>query len=161
MYFWRIENLKRDMTARPLTDREQLPYLIAFVVLSAALSSLPVHSNNVWDVSSTAFTIILAFVGTVYLYRQNHGRKGEHFVQRYLAIGFVVGVRLIVAFLLLAIPIYIAFDIAGLLADETTWAEFLLFCFIEVIVYQRIAHHIRDVAAATARPGAGPAVELP
>lgn len=50
MYFWRIAELKRDSVARPLTEREQLPYLLAFAIFSSACLYLPIDPSNVWDV---------------------------------------------------------------------------------------------------------------
>ncbi len=49
MYFWRIEKLKAAMAARPLSEREVLPYLIASIALSTAVLYLPQTSQNVWD----------------------------------------------------------------------------------------------------------------
>lgn len=33
-------------------------------------------------------------------------------------------------------------------ADETTWYEFLYFAIAELLLYERIGHHIADVATA-------------
>ena len=49
MYFWRIEQLKDQLIARPLSDREALPYLLVFVGLTAALGFIPGEGLNVWD----------------------------------------------------------------------------------------------------------------
>lgn len=38
MYFWRVEELKTEMAARPLSEREALPYLVVFVALSTAVA---------------------------------------------------------------------------------------------------------------------------
>jgi len=94
MYFWRIENLKSEMATRPLSDREVLPYLVVFAVLSASVVSFPQTVFNTWDGLSAALSIFLAFVGTIYIYLQNGGNQGQHFLQRYLLIGWVVALRL-------------------------------------------------------------------
>ena len=73
MYFWRIEKLKTQMAARPLSEREALPYLVVFVGLSAAVSYIPQTMSNVWDGLGAACSIALALVGTIYIYRQNGG----------------------------------------------------------------------------------------
>ena len=84
MYFWRIEQLKTEMAARPLSEREALPYLVVFVALSSAVAYIPQTTQNLWDGVGTVWSVLLAVVGTIYIYRQNGGAGGQHFLQRYL-----------------------------------------------------------------------------
>lgn len=49
MRFWRIERLKAEMRAQPLSERESLPYLVAYVALFTLGSGLPIPSFNVLD----------------------------------------------------------------------------------------------------------------
>src|SRR4029450_13758644 len=103
MYFWRIERLKAQMATRPLSEREALPYLIVFVGLSAAVVYIPQTMSNVWDGLGAAWSVALAVVATIYIYRQNGGADGQHFLQRYFAIGWVVGIRWLVILVLATI----------------------------------------------------------
>ena len=79
MYFWRIEKLKSEMAARPLSERDALPYLVVFVGLTAAVSFVPATMTNVWDGLGAAWSVLLAVIGTLYIYRQNGGAGGQHF----------------------------------------------------------------------------------
>jgi hypothetical protein len=106
MYFWRLEKLKTEMAARPLSEREALPYLVVFVALSSAVAYIPQTSHNLWDGFGAVWSVLLAAVGTVYIYRQNGGAAGQHFLQRYFAVGWVVFIRWLAVLILVAVPFY-------------------------------------------------------
>jgi hypothetical protein len=153
MYFWRIEQLKTEMAARPLTDREALPYLLWNVTLTTAVSCFPSTTFNVWDGVSAAFSVALVVLGTIYIFRQNGASKGQHFLQRYFAIGWVVGLRWIVALVIAGVPLFLGLESMGMLSEETSWHIFLFFTVAEVILYWRIGFHVRDLARRTAGGG--------
>ncbi len=149
MYFWRIEKLKAEMAARPLSEREALPYLVVFVALSAAVSCIPTTSSNVWDGLGAAWSIMLAVVGTIYIYRQNGGAGGQHFLQRYFAVGWVVAIRWLVVIMLALAAFYVALAVLGVEKEHTEWYDFLFFAIAEAVVYWRIGHHVGDLAQRT------------
>lgn len=60
MYFWRIEKLKSKLTARPLTDREILPYLLIFMGATSLVPIFPVESMSFWDYVGVTWTLLLA-----------------------------------------------------------------------------------------------------
>lgn len=145
MYFWRIEELKARLAHGPLSEREVLPYLVLFAAIAYVAPFFPAESMNVWDYLGASWAAALAVGGTLYAFRRNGGRAGANFVQHYLAIGWVVGVRWVV-FLAALFVVYL------FLVDppqETTWHEALFFCIAELILWERIAHHIGDLAATT------------
>ena len=81
MYFWRIGNLKTELAARPLSEREALPYLVASMVVLTAATYIPQAEYTLWDYLTAAWSISLAAVGTIYIYRENGGARGRHFLQ--------------------------------------------------------------------------------
>lgn len=149
MYFWRIENLKAEMATRPLSEREALPYLVVFVGLFAVVGYIPQTVSNVWDGLGAGWSVTLAIVGTIYIYHQNGGPDGQHFLQRYFAIGWVVTIRWLVILVLAAVAFFIALTMLGIEAAETTWYEFLFLAVVEAVVYWRIGYHVRDLASRT------------
>ena len=144
MYFWRIEKLKTQMAARPLSERETLPYLVGFTALSSAM--LPQTTHNLWDSLGTVWSVLLAVVGTIYIFRQNGGAGGQYFLQRYFVIGWVVGIRWFVIIMLVAIAFYITLMVMGADTESTNWYDFILFAVAEVVVYWRVGSHVRDLA---------------
>lgn len=146
MHFWRIEKLKQAMAERPLSERETLPYLVVYCALSSAVISIPQEMGNGWDVAGAAWSVLLAVLGTIHIYRQNGGGAGQHFLQRYFAIGWVVAIR----WLVIGIGCLAAFYLPlGLFAPEvaaTRWYDFAFLAALEAAVYWRIGHHVRDLA---------------
>jgi hypothetical protein len=159
MYVWRIEKLKAEMADRPLTDREVLPYLIAWAVLMEvviALTTFLPSSVNVWDGLDAARGLLLTVLGTLYVFWQNGGSRGEYFLQRYFAVGWVVGVRWIAVFLLAMLVFYVALEALGSGSEDSTeWYDFVLLTAAEAGFYWRFGHHVQDLAkrsAAVASP---------
>jgi hypothetical protein len=150
MYFWRIEDLKKDLIAKPLTDREVLPYLLIFVGITALIPIFPVESMNLWDYAATTWTLLLAVAGTLYAYQCNGAAAGTHFVQRYLSIGWVVAVRWTAVVMAAFVVLLFLVDTSG---DATTPTVALFWMIAEVVLYERMGHHIRLVATAALRSG--------
>ena len=145
MYFWSIQRLKKKLAARPLTAREELPYVLAFFTLWTinAYSSVLFPQSaiaNIWDRLSAGWSIALGIAGTIYIYRRNGGGEGEHFLQRFVVIGWVVTVRWFVWVMPVLLFYYAV--LADLEDDQATWHEFVLFGVCEAILYWRTGHHV-------------------
>jgi hypothetical protein len=150
MYFWRIENLKAQLASRPLSDREVLPYFAIFLGVTSAAWFMPLVEPNLWDHLLTAVGVLLAVPGTVWIYRRNGGAVGQHFLQRYLAVGWVVGIRWLVVVLPSLMLYFAVLDLLDVEAVATTWHDFILFSIALLLLYWRIGHHIADIAARSA-----------
>src|SRR5438046_1702325 len=117
MHFWRIAELKTKLKVRPLTDREALPYLLAYMVLTAAATMFPAETMNTWDYVIAVAVLLLTVAGTVYTYRCNGGANGTHFLQRYFAICWVIAVR----WAAVVIPLFVMFMFIVGAPEYTTW----------------------------------------
>ncbi len=149
MRFFRIEQLKAEMRAQPLSERESLPYLVLYVAFFTLASGLPVLEFNLFDGLDTLLSVVIAVVGTILIYRQNGGINGQFFLQRYFAIGFVVSLRCLVVIGVAMLFLVIVLDSLGMLIEETTWYDLILVVAAELLLYWRIAHHVRDLASKT------------
>jgi len=148
MYFWRIEKLKTSMAAAPLTEREVLPYLVASIIAIYIALGLTQHTpiTSFWDDISSFCEMLFAVIGTIYIYRKNNGKNGQHFLQRYIAINWVVSVRMFVGAL---ITYYILQEILSAVyvnEENSALIDFIYFFIINVILYWRIGHHVHDLA---------------
>jgi hypothetical protein len=112
--------------------------------------SLPSESTNRWDTIGAIWSIALAIGGTMLAYQRNGSAHGRDFLQRWLLIGWVVGVRCIAASLIVIIPLYSVLIAMDQFSEVTTWYEFLILAVIELVYYERLAHHIGDVAQRSA-----------
>ena len=145
MYFIRYQPLKEKLKSRTLSDREALPYLIAFAGLAAAVYLFPsTDGSNVWDWIGGGISVVLAVAGVIYAYLCNGGKQGFDLIQKYVVIGWVVAVRCILIFIPCAIVLYILGELLGVVTVETNWYDTIILVLFEVILYQRIGRHIRD-----------------
>lgn len=149
MRFWRIEQLKAEMRAQPLSERESLPYLVLYVALFTLVSGLPNPDFNLFDAFESLLSVIIAIVGTILIYQQNGGINGQFFLQRYFAIGFVVALRCLVVLVAAMLALIVVLDSLGMLEDDTTWYDLIIIVVAEMLLYWRIAHHVRDLAEST------------
>jgi hypothetical protein len=157
MYFFKYHPLKEILKNRELTDRQALPYIFVFMGLTAFFMSFPLLDEmNGWDYLSGFLSVILSIAGVYYAYLQNGGAEGYDFIQKYIVLGWVVSVRV----LLISIPIFfVAFltgDFLGLVEDTSTAYDVIILAAFEVILYQRIGRHIRDTKTITSEPFAPP-----
>src|SRR5258706_5406001 len=153
MYFWRIKDLKAKLQERPLTEREVLPYLLVYLVLTAATTVFPMETMNSWDYVIATGVLVLTVAGTVYTYQCNGGANGSHFLQRYFAIGWVVAVR----WAAVVVPLFIVLTAILGIPKDTNWHIALYFAIVGALFYQRLGHHIREVAVPILR--SNPTVE--
>jgi hypothetical protein len=152
VYFWRIDALKTQLLQGPLSDRQVLPYLVLYCALTAAVGLIPIGAMNAWDFLDGSWSVLLAVIGTIYIYRQNGGGTGQHLLQRYLAIGWVVGVRWVAAMLAVFVVYFGSVEVFGELSEATTWQESLMLAAAETVLYWRIGHHVFQVAHPEAWP---------
>lgn len=137
------------MAIRPLSESETLPYLVVYVTWTTVFSFVPDTFSNIWDILSATFSAFLTVVETIYIYRQNGGAEEQYFLQRYFAIGWVVTLRWILLVTVSTVIFFTLLELANVSSEETTWYEFLFVSIFEIIIYQRIGHHVRDVARRT------------
>ena len=152
LLFWRIEALKAELAAGPQSDRQVLPYLILSSVLLAAVGLVPLTDINKWDVVGGCWSALLAVMGTLYVYRQNGAEHGQQLLARYLAIGWVVGIRCLAVVLLLTVVIIGVWELLSEVPETTTWQACLLIAVVETAFYWRVGHHIAEVASTPLGP---------
>jgi membrane protease YdiL (CAAX protease family) len=151
MYFLRYQPLKEKLRTRTLSDREALPYLIAYSAFYSVFWLIPgIENPTSWDYLSAGASVVLAILAVIYFYIKNGKSEGFDLVLKFLTIGWIVGVRFVLAMLLvlglmlLVLPI-IDTETDFLFGEESTgWLDSLVIAVIEIIFYQRIGHHIAD-----------------
>jgi hypothetical protein len=149
MYFIKYQPLKDQLRSRSVTDREALPYLVAFSALTAFVCGIPlVDGFNRWDAISTFVSVMLAIGGIIYAYHQNGGPAGNDLIQKYVVLGWVVSFRFILGAIPAIVAVMIVGDLMGLLSWDSTGPFDVACTFVfEAILYQRIGRHIRDTSS--------------
>ena len=145
MYFWSINDLVRTLGDRDLRDDESFPYFFIYVVLMTLATSVPEIGWNTWDTVAATGTVILTAAGVLYCYRANGGSAGTAFLSRFMAISWVMMIRLLVLFLAVFFAAAIVATVLGESTEEASWWDTLLVFGMEVLTYTLVAKHLRRV----------------
>ena len=144
MYFWRIEKLKKDLLKKPLSESESFKYLFANLVLYS-LAMIPFLENNIWDVYSAIIMTLITAIGVYYVYKCNKGASGSNFLQKYLSIGWVVGIRWIVLVMLpIMIVYFVTVEIYAGIPESTTLSDVLFLNSLYITYFWLLGKHIKD-----------------
>ena len=87
-------------------------------------------------------SVIIVIGGTYYVYVQNGGREGFNLIQKYLVLGWVVGIRFTLALIPVAIVYFVVLEKLGYLDSKVFHVLFSTIS--QFIFFQRLGRHIRD-----------------
>jgi hypothetical protein len=171
MFFWRIDALKAQLRDGPLPQAAAFAYVfVGFFVMNAffgipGLWNAETSPTTPWAWATYVVTLALFAAGTYTAYRVNGGPQGVDFAARYLALGWVLSIRLFVLvfvpLLLLALVVFVVMALAQGDAASTTGASEDLApdWLIELVImawlaffYWRLVRHFQDVATRPAAP---------
>ena len=153
MEFFRLKRLNATLVHGPLPARDTAQYLAAQGALWSLLV-VPSPADAPADWTLFAYPA-LSLLGVYYCYRRHGGAVGERFAERYLAIGWVVGLRVAATLLLLAIVGLVSLIAArgfdGSVLDDPTIALAIDVGTLVVIavVYWRMGVHLATVHQAS------------
>jgi multisubunit Na+/H+ antiporter MnhF subunit len=155
VYFWNVERLRADLRERPVPPVEVVRYAAAILVTWGATSFMPVADTEfrVGDGILLALTVLVTVVGLWTAYRANGGPHGIDLAGRFLALGWVIGLRLMVlclALLVIMVVIVLVLAFRGQeLSDRSielsAWTMVLV---VEIVFYWRLTHHLALVRGA-------------
>lgn len=139
--------MKDEIRERGMADDDVISYVVVRMGAGAVAAWLPSTFPEPWNWVLYGWELMLALVGTAYLYQSNRGRMGQLFLQRYFSVGWVVGIRWLVA-----TGLGWAFLAAGLRAMTPltevqrtgVWVGYLAGA--ELVFYARVARHLRDLS---------------
>lgn len=147
MYFWNIKKLKSELAEKSLTEHESLKYLVVNLFLFSIWAVIPQPAANRWDIILGIITVAITMFGTIYMYRCNKGAHGINFLQKYLSLSWVYGIRWTV---LTFIPVLIVYWIIVMMFmdtfEQTTWHSTAVFSLLFAQYYYRLGKHVADVA---------------
>ncbi len=155
MYIWKINNLNKELIAGDLPEHESFKYLMASTVLYS-LAMIQYINPNRFDTLTGIVAGFVAILGLLFIYKCNGGKNGRHIVVRYMAISWVVFIRM---FVLLMLPtMFIVFTLQemfmGGVPDESTVIDLVYLTFLEITYVFWVAKHINRVAIESNSPSA-------
>ena len=151
MYFWNIEQLKIDLQMAKVTERSTLHYLIAHFIIYG-IAAIPLQHANQLDIISALLMLLVSLLGINYAYHCNGGDSGKQFLTKYMALSWVVTIRMMV----MVAPVLLLLDaISKLMSDwhigvplahshPTHLSDVLLMTSLAAVFFWRIAVHIGD-----------------
>lgn len=160
MYIWKIDSLIRDLQNDSLEQKERANYLIAWVTVTAFVLETsylfePLSATYL-QLGSSAAVVLITAAGTYYCYQVNRRADDWEFLARFISIGWVVGIRLGVFFLI----VYTIYAIAGyvILGDDfdeyltpSSSVEILITPVLSVLFYVFVAGYIKKTAAGSGK----------
>ena len=163
MYYWEIEELKKDLIEGNLTERDRVNYSFIYLLLvSFSLFIGGVYPGfdtdglfTPWGIASGLVSFLIILVGFCIAFKVNGGSNGRDFLERYFSIFIVASMR----FTLLIIVIYKAWFLgrrymysAPESAEPSFWGlfhngpyAFLFVSLLMMVLCWRVCKHIRDV----------------
>ena len=155
MYFWRIGRLKQELQAGVVGPRAAFSYLLATLLLYTVTGGIP----GLWNDESipselmnwTGFLagVVLVCVGTYASYISNGGARGIDFLARYLSLGWVLLIRVMVLAAVVSLCIFVLLDQLALphATQWQAWSNLLIAIGLLVLYYWRLAVHMKQVAS--------------
>lgn len=157
MFFWNVSALKQQLAAGALAPRAALKYVLAFMIAVSVIVefgmryALPATAMD--NVAAFANLIIIIF-GTLLVYSANGGDAGMDFLGRYVALSWVLGVRVFVGLIALMAAAVAYFEVTAPGSTDGPGPIDTVNAIIAVlangVLYWRLAVHIRQVAFAAA-----------
>jgi hypothetical protein len=144
-----------ELRERPVPPVEVVKYSTAILVAWTATSFVPVADEEfrVADGILLVLTLLVTVVGLWAAYRANGGQQGTDLAGRFLAIGWVVGLRLMVLLLAFLVFVFVVVLVLAFREQELSdrsmelggWVAALL---AEIVFYWRLTHHLASVRGA-------------
>ena len=145
MYFWKINNLKKDLIEKPLSEGEQFKYFLGGIVaISSIIAMTAFIENNIWDKYFVLVGCIIKIIGTVYIYKMNGGSEGKYILQRIFSLSWVMGIRWMVLLVLPTTAVF--FTLLGGIPGKTALYDVVVFNFIYLIYFWLLGRHIKEVS---------------
>jgi len=159
MYFWKINELKKQIMEQGLSEAQVFYYILLFVGFSIVgvelVGYFPYEAPNGWSYLQSGLNFIIPIAGTIAAYHVNGGANGKTFAAKYFSISFVVLIRFLVYLIPFMVVLFIYYGISidwsSLEDDEalqTEWFEVVLLAVWSAALYGAVVKHIRDVAKA-------------
>ena len=157
MRFFSLSKVKNDISSGALGEQETFKYMIAWFIVFC-LASFPASPEGA-SAASYVFWLVSSVVniwGIKKSYAANGGARGSNFIGRFLALGWVLGIRglivFIPAFVLLCVLLGVLIAMAGVLQNgvEQVVAEYALFGSLIVYMawyYSRLCTNLRELRA--------------
>ncbi|HYC57093.1 MAG TPA: hypothetical protein VEL28_19335 [Candidatus Binatia bacterium] len=98
MYWWKLGPLRTALATRTLPEQASFLYLFLMTVFTMVFYEFLPESDGgrtAWDDFLSAVAVAMTALGTCAAYRSNGGGAGQGFLERYMALSFVLALRVV------------------------------------------------------------------
>ncbi|HEX6981737.1 MAG TPA: hypothetical protein VF181_03155 [Balneolaceae bacterium] len=110
MNWFNLRDLENRLSDNNVSDKEGFYYLMASFILFSLISygsSSDYYNNDTFLFAEVALVLLITVVGLNLTFKVNQKGDGKDYLKRFLSLYFVIGIRLFVFIMLLAIPVAI------------------------------------------------------
>ncbi|MCH7312858.1 hypothetical protein [Acinetobacter sp. ANC 3882] len=159
MYFWNTKKLIEDLRNGRLSEQNYKNYYLIssvfmFIIMFAMrLSPIVDIVPNLID---ALISIIILIIGVNFCFNANGGNQGKQFLNRLICICLPIGVRFLLAYILIMVFIIIAFvvtakfieptQIPALIAPYKHWVMFFISILMQVMMYWRFCVALKAIS---------------
>jgi hypothetical protein len=112
MIWFNIKELERRIVENEFSDKEGFNYFLAFSVLGV-LATYVSTSENFITFIELLIGVAITIWGSYSIFKANSSGDGQDFFKRYFALSWVIGFRLLVFTVIIAIPLFIIYGVVS------------------------------------------------
>ena len=129
MIFWNIEKLLKQLSSQKLTQKELFFYLLGLTLLETIVSNPFLfedsYLSSVFDWFDWLIFLFCSLISLGFCFISNGGNQGKNFIERYIAIQFVMTIRYSVFIIFAALIVLLCgFDFEN---DRTSFIFSIIF----------------------------------
>lgn len=155
-YLWDIKELKHDLIDHRLTEATRFRYLSLFLLVVLGIGQLGYQlglatQGHRFGVIYSMLVIACTAVGTYACYRANGQTDGVRFLERFVSLFIVTGIRIGLPLVAVVAAYLLWADFEAVDYRHPRWHSYLLIFIPMSMFFARLALHLGDVHAALER----------
>jgi hypothetical protein len=114
-----ISNLEDKISKNELSDKDGFNYVLAYFILSVLTMNIGYQNSNEWiDLLNFFSSALITVWGLTAAYKANNEIDGKDFLKRFFAINWVIGMRMLLAVLILGMVAGIVVGIISIISSD-------------------------------------------
>lgn len=127
-----------------LSEAVSFYYFVVIMVFDwlqfTVIATTPTPRIGPWSIANSWATFLITVFGLTYLYVKNGGASGQQFLRRYFPLSVTVGLKFVIAMLIL--PRLIPIALVGESREVLGWSTMMAMATMNIIMFWRIGFHL-------------------
>lgn len=144
MYFWNINKLKEELKKGPLPEKDAFKYYFVTIVLYGIMMSMGLQYGDFTFLNMCLYALVTGY-GIYYSYQCNGGAEGSNFIQKDIALSWVLGIRwtFLVYLPLVIVYMVIKYLVYGVQTDAYTFTDIVFYNLLIVPFYWKLGANVK------------------